>query len=45
MLSHQGRFIDVMDHPPARAQIERMFAEAEAKGWKRGGDDKTDEGK
>ncbi len=27
--------IDVMDHPPMRDQIMRLFADAEAKGWKR----------
>ncbi|MBK8976529.1 MAG: hypothetical protein IPM29_11480 [Planctomycetes bacterium] len=27
------RVVDVLDHPPARAQIERLFEEARAKGW------------
>ncbi|MCA8944187.1 MAG: hypothetical protein KDB80_16600 [Planctomycetes bacterium] len=40
----RARVVDVMDHPPARAQIERIFAEAKAKGWKRGGDEKVDDG-
>ncbi len=37
-LPAKARFIDVKEHPPARAQIDRIFAEAEAKGWKRSGD-------
>ncbi|MHC5062962.1 MAG: hypothetical protein ACYTG5_03185 [Planctomycetota bacterium] len=47
--------IDVMDHPPMREQILRVFADAEAKGWKRkapesegqapSGEGKQDEGK
>lgn len=29
----KGQMIDIMEHPPARAQIERMFEEAREKGW------------
>ena len=31
-------FVDVLDHPPARAQIERLFEDAKLKGWKRPGE-------
>ena len=31
-----ARVVDALDHPPARAQIDQIFAEAAAKGWRRG---------
>jgi hypothetical protein len=34
-IPEKARVVAAMDHPPARAQIERVFAEAEAKGWTR----------
>lgn len=36
-----ARVLNVMDHPPAKAQIERVFAEAEASGWKRDGEEEA----
>lgn len=34
VLPEGASFVDVLEHPPARAQIERLFDDARGKGWK-----------
>jgi hypothetical protein len=33
-LPERAQWSDVMDHPPARAQLDQLFEDARAKGWK-----------